>query len=104
MCKCSNGGPCYKGNDVIVYKTYPSGCSSSSSSGCCTFPISSDNLYYAGPNLPYTGIQTVMDLTESIQRMDAKLNPTELLEAILQALQDNPDLKTALCEELSDCP
>lgn len=73
---CLPGTPCYRGNDVIVYTTYPRGCTSSSSSNSCVaYPISSDNLYYSGPNLPYTGIQTGDTLTEALQKIDALFAP-----------------------------
>jgi len=106
MGKCLPGSPCYEGNDVIVYTTYPKGCTSSSSknnSYVYSLPLRSEDVYYSGPNLPYTGINTLDTLTSSIQRIDNTLNPQTLLEAILLVLQENPTLKAELCTILSDC-
>lgn len=64
--------PCYRTNDLVVYYTYPKGCTTSQPSPY-TLPLSSDDLIYTGPNLPYTGIQTDDELTEALQRIDAKI-------------------------------
>jgi len=99
MCKCKS--PCYVGGDVVVYTTYPKGCTSSSSK--CNYPISTNNLFYTGPNLPYTGISTNEILTTSFQKIDDKINPSNLLSQIIAVLNTNPTLKAALCAALSDC-
>ena len=103
MGNCLPNMPCYKGNDVIVYTTYPKGCTTSEPSPY-TFPISTDNLSYTGPNLPYTGIQTNDDLTEAIQKIDVLLNPEEIFAALIVAIDNNPALKTQLCEKIGECP
>jgi hypothetical protein len=102
MAKCLPNMPCY-GGEVKIYTTYPRGCTSSQSSPY-TFPISSDNLSYTGPNLPYTGIQTDMDLTEALQRIDVQLNPEIIFELFMTAIEQNPSLFTQLCEKLAECP
>jgi len=103
MAKCLPGMPCYPSGDAVVYYTYPKGCSTSVPSPY-TFPISSDNLIYTGPNLPYTGIQTDMDITEALQRIDAQLNPTSIFAAFIAAIDNNPALKTILCSKVGECP
>lgn len=88
---CLPGMPCYQ-NDVIVYTKYPRGC------GCdpITLPLSSDDILYTGPNLPYTGIQTNTDLSTALQRIDNLLSPEELIGYIVSILDTNPTLKADL--------
>jgi len=107
MGKCVPGTPCYRGNDVIVYTTYPRGCTSSSnncSTSPCTFPISSDNLSYTGPNLPYTGIQTDDDITTALQKIDALLSSESIFDLFITAIDNNPTLKALLCTKIGECP
>lgn len=99
MAKCVPGMPCY---DTIVYTTYK-GCSTSTPSPY-TFPISSENLYYAGPNLSYTGIQTKDLITKALQKIDVKLNPTVIFDLFIAAIDNNPSLKTILCQRIGTCP
>jgi hypothetical protein len=103
MSQCLPNMPCYKGGDVIVYTTYPKGCTTSQPSPT-TLPISSDNLYYAGPNLPYTGIQTEDDITTALQRIDIMLDPEEIFAAFIAAIDNNPTLKATLCAKIATCP
>lgn len=103
MGKCVPGMPCYGGGDVKVYTTYPRGCTTSVSSPFTT-PISSTYLYYAGPNLPYTGIQTEDTITEALQKIDVLLNPAEIVNAIITIIDTNPTLKALLCAKIGTCP
>ena len=88
---CLPGMPCYQ-NDVIVYTTYPRGCGNDP----IKLLLSSDNIIYTGPNLPYTGIQTNDDLSESLQKIDNLLSPEELIGYIISILDTNPTLKADL--------
>jgi len=99
MAKCVPGMPCYD-NSVIVYTTYPAGCQTEVP-GPFTLPLSSDDVYYSGPNLSYAGINNTDSLTISLQKIDAKLSPTELINLIITAIQGDPVLRTALCTALS---
>lgn len=103
MSRCAPGTPCYRGNDVMVYTTYPRGCSTSQPSPF-TLPLSSDDIYYAGPNLPYTGIQTEYDITTALQYIDSLFNPEEIFDLFMRAIDDNPTLKTQLCTAIGTCP
>lgn len=103
MAKCLPNMPCYKGGDVIVYYTYPKGCTTSTPSPY-TLPLSSDDLIYTGPNLPYTGIQTDMTITESLQRIDVQLNPEVIFDLLIAAIDNNPTLKALLCTKIGECP
>jgi hypothetical protein len=92
---CLPGMPCY------TTITYPSTCGVNRA--FYGYPITSDLLCYSGPTLPNTGIASSNSITLSLQKIDAKLSPTALLEAIVLALDNNPTLKAALCSALSDC-
>lgn len=103
MGKCVPGMPCYRTNDLVVYYTYPKGCSTSQPSPY-TYPTYSDDLIYAGPNLPYTGINTDDVITEALQKIDIKLNPTVIFDLFIAAIDNNPALKTILCAKIKGCP
>mgnify|MGYP001611156594 FL=1 len=91
--------PCYC-SDVVVLTTYPKGCSTSVPSPY-TLPLSSENVYYSGANLPYTGIQTTDLLTVAIQKIDAKLSPEEITNAVIAAIEADDMLRAALCAALN---
>lgn len=100
MGKCVPGSPCYKGNDLITYTTYPKGCTTSTA-GPFTLPLSSANVYYSGPNLPNSEIETLDTVTVSLQKLDYKLTPSELVAAIITAIEGDDDIRTALCAALN---
>lgn len=62
--------PCY--GPSVIYTTYPKGCATTEPSPF-SLPLSSDNIIYTGPNLPYTGIQTDDELTDALQKIDQKI-------------------------------
>jgi|SRR5687768_3009261 len=97
--QCVPGMPCYT-EGYVVLTTYPRGCTTTEPSPY-TLPLSSANVYYAGANLPYTGIQTTMSLTEAIQRIDATLAPAALVAAVIVAIQEDDTLRAALCTALN---
>lgn len=101
MAKCVPGMPCYS-NNVIVYTTYPAGCATTVPSPF-TLPLSSDSVYYAGPNLPYTGIQTEDTITTAIQKIDVQLNPEVIFDLFIAAIDNNPSLLAALCNRIAEC-
>ena len=103
MGKCVPGMPCYQGNDVKVYTTYPKGCTTSTPSPY-TFPLSSDDLYYAGPNLSYTGIQTEDTITVVLQKLDEYFKPESIFDLFITAINNDPALKAILCTKISECP
>jgi hypothetical protein len=103
MGKCVPGMPCYRGGDAMVYTTYPRGCTTSESSPY-TLPLSSDSLYYAGPNLPYTGIETEDDITTALQKIDELLSPAAIFDLLMSAIDNDPALKALLCTKIGECP
>lgn len=66
--------------------------------------IGTNNVKYTGPNLPNTGIETNDNVTVALQKIDSELDPTLLAQAILTAIGNSVQLKTALCALLSECP
>jgi hypothetical protein len=66
--------------------------------------IGTNNVKYTGSNLPNTGIDTNDNVTVALQKIDADLDPTVLAQAILTAIGNSVQLKTALCNLLSECP
>jgi len=73
MGKCVPGMPCFgREKDVIIYTTYPKGCETLYPSPY-TLPLSSDNIYYSGPELPNLQVNTLEGLTEILQKIDNKI-------------------------------
>lgn len=102
MGKCVPGMPCYGGgNDVRIYYTYPKGCTTSQESPYA-FPFSSNNLFYAGPNLPYTGIQTEDTLTVALQKIDTYVQHDAIWGDIGGTLTDQTDLITYLSDNYAE--
>lgn len=106
MGKCVPGMPCYSNeSSVIVYTTYPAGCSSCnpSTGGCVALPISSAYLYYGGPNLPYSGVNTEDTLTVALQKIDERISDVGIFEAFMAAIINDPELKARFCEQVLEC-
>jgi len=99
MSQCVPGMPCYT-QGLIVYTTYPRGCTTSEPSPY-TLPLSSENVYYSGANLPYTGIQTTDLFTVVIQKIDEALSPAEIVNKVITAIEADDTLRTALCAALN---
>lgn len=98
---CLPGTPCWTPiyqNGLIVYNTLPTNCNGE------TQLLSSDGLYYAGSNLPYTDIRVEDTITIVLEKIDQKLNPEEIFAALIVAIDNNPALKTILCEKIGECP
>jgi hypothetical protein len=70
----------------------------------CHHEVNSNCVEYSGPNLPQSGIQTHDCLTLAIEKIDNKLDPTALAQSILTAIANNVQLKSILCNILSECP
>lgn len=99
--KCLPGMPCYE--PVKVYTTYADG-RKTSKAGPFSLPLASDNVSYTGTNLPYTGIQTDMTITEALELINSKLGPEAIFNLFLSAIDNNPALKATLCERIGTCP
>lgn len=66
-----------------------------------TVPISSDNVNYVGPNLENIDVETMNNLTLILQKIDNKLLPSNLVNAIIQAIQQDNTLRLSLCSALN---
>lgn len=63
---------------------------------CFIYKTGTDLVMYNGANLPSTGIDTCDNTTTSLQKIDAKLDPTTLTTTILAILNTNSSLKNQL--------
>jgi hypothetical protein len=96
---CLPGMPCYD-DKVTVYTTYPVGCTPSP---CLVYPIGSNYTSYTGPNLPNTGIVNNDLLTAAFQKIDNKLNPTDLVTKMIAELSTNSALRALFCNLVNNC-
>lgn len=94
---CLPGMPCYSEPSVTV--TYPAGCVNR----FLGYPISSDVIFYNGPNLPCTGVQYGALLTEALQVIDQIICPANMTESILAVLNTNETLRTQFCLLVGNC-
>lgn len=93
--------PCYNnGEKVIVYTTYPKGCETSEPSAF-TLPLGSGSIVYTGAALPNSGIEYADTLTVALQKLDNKLDPEEIVNAVISAIEGNETLRAALCAALN---
>ncbi len=97
---CLPGMPCYDNAPINVYVTYPSGCLPPLFLG---YPVTSDYTSYVGPNLPNTGILNNDLLTAAFQKIDNKLDPTDLVTKMIAELTVNPTLRALFCNLVNDC-
>lgn len=97
---CLPGMPCYENTTVTVYTTYPSGCIPPLFLG---YPVGSDYTSYTGANLPNTGILNNDFLTTAFQKIDNKLDPTDLVTKMIAELTVNPTLRALFCDLVNNC-
>lgn len=93
---CVPGMPCYDDNSFNL----PEGVVSSEFAG---YPIISGLIYYAGQNLPNTGIVTKDFLTVALQKIDPQLSPVAIAEKILNRMQTNPTYNSQICNVVYEC-
>lgn len=93
---CLPGMPCY--NEPIVKIVYPPGCDPN------PLPtVSSEQVHYAGPNLPCTGVQNGDCLNTVLEKIDTKICSDELVAAIIQTISNDDILKAYFCELVNSC-
>lgn len=63
---------------------------------CFVYKTGTDLVYYNGPNLPNTGIDTCDTLTLSLQKLDNALSSTTLTSNMISTLSTNNSLKNQL--------
>ena len=65
--------------------------------------IGTNNVKYTGPNLPNTGIETNNNVTVALQKIDEALDPVELVQNIIIAINQNPSLQVMFCALVNSC-
>lgn len=65
--------------------------------------IGTNNVKYTGPNLPNTGIETNNNVTLALQKIDEALDPVELVQNIIIAINQNPSLQVMFCALVNSC-
>lgn len=93
---CSPGMPCY--SDITPIPGTTCGI------GNCHLPKSiTDLIFYNGPDLPNTGIDTCDTLTTALEKIDDALSPRNIALSFFSALTDNSDLLDIFCEFVNGC-
>ena len=70
---------------------------------CFAYKTSTDLVFYTGDNLSCTGINKCDNLTLSLQKIDVKLCPEAIAEAIFTAISQDPSLLNMFCELVTGC-
>jgi hypothetical protein len=65
--------------------------------------IGTNNVKYTGPNLPNTGIETNDNVTVALQKIDEALDPIELVQTLITAINQNPSLQVMFCTLVNSC-
>ena len=65
--------------------------------------IGTNNVKYTGPNLPNTGVDTGDNLTTALQKIDIALDPIELVQTLISAINQNPSLQVMFCTLVNSC-
>lgn len=101
MIKCFSQSSPVLGTKVIINKVYPKGCVPGYLDDNIYVPISSEHILYTGTNLPNSSINTNDNLTLALQKIDQKLSPQQIVNAVIQAITNDDTLRTQLCTALS---
>lgn len=70
---------------------------------CFAYKTSTDLVFYTGDNLSCTGINKCDTLTTSLQKIDVKLCPEAIAEAIFTAISQDASLLNIFCELVTGC-
>lgn len=70
---------------------------------CFAYKTSTDLVFYTGDNLSCTGINKCDTLTTSLQKIDVKLCPEAIADAIFTAISQDPSLLNMFCELVTGC-
>ena len=70
---------------------------------CFAYKTSTDLVFYTGDNLSCTGINRCDTLTTSLQKIDVKLCPEAIADAIFTAISQDPSLLNMFCELVTGC-
>lgn len=91
---CTNCTP------VTVSSTTPRSCGIDP---CFAHKTSTDLVFYTGDPLPCTGIDKCDSVTLGLQKIDEKLCPEAVAQAIFTAISQNPSLLAMFCNIVNGC-
>jgi hypothetical protein len=94
---CVPGSPC---NPLIVNTIYPKRCNNGLYTTC---PSVTNLIYYNGPNLPNSGVNTNDDLNVVIQKLDNEFDPLTLAQTLLHTIQNDTSLLSTFCQIVTSC-
>lgn len=89
--------PC---NPVHVTAVYPKKCNNGWFAG---YPIPTSLVCYDGTILPNSGVNPHDNLNVVLQKLDLALDPTTLVQNMIQVINDNPSLLVAFCTLVNSC-
>jgi hypothetical protein len=95
---CLPGTPCFE-NTVNAY--IPQQCDNGWVIN--NFPIPTSYSQYDGPNLPNSGANTKDNLNVVLQKLDNKLSASEIAEAFIAAVANDPNIAVAFCTLVNQC-
>jgi len=70
---------------------------------CFAHKTSTDLVFYTGDSLTCTGINKCDNVTLGLQKIDEKLCPEAVAQAVFQAISQNPSLLAMLCNMVNSC-
>lgn len=94
---CLPGMPCY----CDVQFTFPKKCNNG---WLDAINLNTDLIIYNGSNLPCTGVNYQDNLTVIINKINDKLCPEALANAVLAIIQTNPTIAAQFCNLVNNCP
>ena len=95
---CVPGTPCFE-NTVNAY--IPQQCDNGWVID--SYPIPTSYSQYDGPNLPNSGVNTKDNLNVVLQKLDNKLSASEIAEAFIAAVVNDPTIAVAFCTLVNQC-
>lgn len=90
---CLPGMPCYQTGPV-----YPEGMGP-----CPPVCLDASQIVYNGNNLPCSGVNTGDSLDIALEKIDSKICPEYVLNAILILIRVNPTFHVQFCELVNGC-
>ena len=94
---CSN---CDNHTPTIVSTNTPRSCGIDP---CFAHKTSTDLVFYTGDSLTCSEINKCDNLTLGLQKIDTKLCPEAIAQAVFQAISENPSLLTMFCNMVTGC-
>lgn len=70
---------------------------------CFIQKTSTDMVYYTGDDLSCTDVNKCDNVTLALQKIDTKLCPESITNAIITAITNNPSLANIFCTIINSC-